>query len=181
MLDMRGWGARSDLASVPYRGFSSAVCLMVPLLLAGGPAARGEEGGYFMPPSQSDGRKSGGIDAGTKRGQTTAGVKPDGAAQAANRVNAQIAADQYYVTAPRLDLSAKFDSHDFSHVGPFAVEHSDASPSLLEHGRTVTLAYPVKGVKGMDLTINTFAGHRETNTGSNVGSTAVTAGVRFKW
>ncbi|WP_308720878.1 hypothetical protein [Komagataeibacter xylinus] len=68
-----------------------------------------------------------------------------------------------------------------NHVVPFAIEHSQISPIPFEQGTTVTAAYPVKGVRGMDLVVNAFGGHRQTNTGSNVSSAAVTAGVRFKW
>lgn len=50
-----------------------------------------------------------------------------------------------------------------------------------EQGTTVTLSYPIKAVSGLDLVVNTFGGHRQTSTGSHVGSAAVTAGVRLKW
>lgn len=66
-------------------------------------------------------------------------------------------------------------------VGPFEVEKSNASPIPMETGRTVTFAYPVKGVPGMDLTVNMFGGHRQTNTGSAVGTGALTAGMRVRW
>ncbi|NHO31402.1 hypothetical protein [Acetobacter fallax] len=171
----------------------SAMCLVVPLLLGGGDVARAEEGTYFMPPGHSDGRRTDGRQAGgalsgarsggggsAGGGAALAGAPEVGAA--ADRVNSRIAAEQYYVTAPRLDLGSKFGPRDdFSQVGPFSIEHSNASPSLMEHGTTVTAAYPVKGVQGMDLVVNMFAGHRDTNTGSNTGSAALTAGVRFKW
>ncbi|GBQ76236.1 hypothetical protein CFR75_15005 [Komagataeibacter xylinus] len=67
------------------------------------------------------------------------------------------------------------------HIGPFAIEHSQSSPILFEQGTTLTVAYPLKGVRGMDPVVNAFGRHRQTNTGNNVGSVAVTADVRFKW
>ncbi|KPH85057.1 hypothetical protein GLUCOINTEAF2_0203604 [Komagataeibacter intermedius AF2] len=85
----------------------------------------------------------------------------------------QSVAPRSFATAPGLK--------NLDHVGPFAIEHSQSSPIPLEQGTTITAAYPVKGVQGMDLVVNAFGGHRQTNTGSNVGSAAVTAGVRFKW
>ncbi|KXV13636.1 hypothetical protein AD933_14345 [Acetobacter malorum] len=54
-------------------------------------------------------------------------------------------------------------------------------PMAFEQGTTVTLAYPVKGVRGLDLVVNTFGGHRLTSTGSHIASAAVTAGLRLKW
>ncbi|GBR00400.1 hypothetical protein GLI01_30600 [Gluconacetobacter liquefaciens] len=86
----------------------------------------------------------------------------------------------YSVTAPTYSLAPPA-SGGTGHVGPFDIEQSNASPVPMETGRTVTAAYPVKGVPGMDLTINMFGGHRETNTGSAVGTAALTAGMRIKW
>lgn len=90
--------------------------------------------------------------------------------------------ENFYQSAPfRRPFVASPDLDNMGHVGPFAIEHSQSSPIPLEQGRTVTAAYPVKGVQGMDLVVNAFGGHRQTNTGSNAGSAAITAGVRFKW
>lgn len=86
----------------------------------------------------------------------------------------------YSVTAPTYSLAPPASGRT-GHVGPFDIEQSNASPVPMETGRTVTAAYPVKGVPGMDLTINMFGGHRETNTGSAVGTAALTAGMRIKW
>ncbi|MBB3882405.1 hypothetical protein [Acetobacter oeni] len=174
---MRERSVKDRFAPVRKGPLSPAVCLMVPFLLAGG-AARAEAGGYFMPPGQPGERKTPGVGL---TGQGSAVDATKSAGQAAAAANSRIAAEQYYVTALRPVLKPDFGAHDFSQAGPFTVEYSDTGPSLSEHGRTVTFAYPVKGVKGMDLTVNTFAGHRDTNTGSNVGSAALTAGVRFKW
>lgn len=86
----------------------------------------------------------------------------------------------YYITAPMVSL-APVSPDTFDRIGPFLLEKSDRSPIPMETGRTITAAYPVKAVPGLDLTINMFAGHRQTNTGSNVGSAALTAGMRYKW
>ncbi|KXV04709.1 hypothetical protein AD930_16795 [Acetobacter malorum] len=66
-------------------------------------------------------------------------------------------------------------------MGAFNVERSTTPPMAFEQGTTVTLAYPVKGVRGLDLVVNTFGGHRLTSTGSHIASAAVTAGLRLKW
>ena len=86
----------------------------------------------------------------------------------------------YYVTAPAISLAPVYPDK-FDHIGSFLLENSDSSPVSMEIGRTVTAAYPIRAVPGLDLTINMFAGHRQTNTGSNVGTSALTAGIRYKW
>lgn len=68
-----------------------------------------------------------------------------------------------------------------SRIGPMSLEQRNDSPIPDEQGTTVTAAYPVKRVPGMDMVVNVFGGHRETMTGSNAASGAITAGVRFKW
>lgn len=88
----------------------------------------------------------------------------------------------FYQKAPDPHLYDRFDAvGDWTHLGVFNVEHSTTAPMMFEQGTTVTFAYPVKGVQGLDLVVNTFGGHRQTNTGSSVGTAAVTAGVRLKW
>ncbi|GEB81938.1 hypothetical protein [Acetobacter orleanensis] len=97
------------------------------------------------------------------------------------KVNTPLTAS-FYKKAPDPHLYDRFEAvGDWTHLGVFTVEHSTAAPMLFEQGTTVTFAYPVKGVQGLDLVLNTFGGHRQTNTGSHVGSAAVTAGVRLKW
>lgn len=97
------------------------------------------------------------------------------------KVNAPLTAS-FYQKAPDPHLYDRFDAvGDWTHLGVFNVEHSTTTPMMFEQGTTVTFAYPVKGVRGLDLVVNTFGGHRQTNTGSSVGSAAVTAGVRLKW
>jgi hypothetical protein len=86
----------------------------------------------------------------------------------------------YYVTAPAISLAPVYPDK-FDHIGSFLLENRDSSPIAMETGRTVTAAYPIRAVPGLDLTINMFAGHRQTNTGSNVGTSALTAGIRYKW
>lgn len=96
--------------------------------------------------------------------------------------NSRTLQESFYQSAPSpRSFATSPDLKNLDHVGPFAIEHSQSSPIPLEQGTTITAAYPVKGVQGMDLVVNAFGGHRQTNTGSNVGSAAVTAGVRFKW
>lgn len=88
----------------------------------------------------------------------------------------------FYQKAPDPRLYDRFNAAgDWTHLGAFRVEQSATSPMVFEQGTTVTLAYPVNSVPGLDLVINTFGGHRQTSTGSRAGSAAVTAGVRLKW
>ncbi|WP_166313222.1 hypothetical protein [Acetobacter estunensis] len=122
---------------------------------------------YFIPPSSSGGANlsSSTAHAGMALPSGTKLTSPE---------------KDYYVTAPALSLKPQ-EKDGIRHIGPFNIEQSNSSPVPMETGRTITAAYPVKGVPGMDLTINMFAGHRETNTGSNVGTAALTAGMRIKW
>lgn len=120
MTGTQGWFTESRFLSGRGGFLPSAMCLVVPLLLGGGDVDRAEEGTYFMPPGHSDGRRADGRQAGGARsggggsaggrsalaGAPEAGVPQLGAA--ADRVNSRIAAEQYYVTAPRPDLSSKF-------------------------------------------------------------------------
>ncbi|ATJ90816.1 MULTISPECIES: hypothetical protein [Acetobacter] len=87
---------------------------------------------------------------------------------------------EYFITAPAFSLQPEPPA-GLNRFGAVTFEQSNRSFMPLETGRTVTAAYPVKGVPGMDLTVSMFAGHRETNTGSDVGTAAVIAGMRFKW
>ncbi|GEL50413.1 hypothetical protein ATR01nite_14880 [Acetobacter tropicalis] len=87
---------------------------------------------------------------------------------------------EYFITAPAFSLQPEPPA-GLKRFGAVTFEQSNHSFMPLETGRTVTAAYPVKGVPGMDLTVSMFAGHRETNTGSDVGTAAVIAGMRFKW
>ncbi|GBQ82008.1 hypothetical protein AA14337_2210 [Acetobacter malorum DSM 14337] len=91
-------------------------------------------------------------------------------------------AGSFYKTAPDPRLYDRFNvADDWTHLGAFNVERSTTPPMAFEQGTTVTLAYPVKGVRGLDLVVNTFGGHRLTSTGSHIASAAVTAGLRLKW
>ncbi|MBS1000466.1 hypothetical protein JK169_05455 [Acetobacter persici] len=97
------------------------------------------------------------------------------------KVSAPLTAS-FYKKAPDPHLYDRFRIADsWTHLGVFSVEHSTETPMSFEQGTTVTLSYPIKAVSGLDLVVNTFGGHRQTSTGSHVGSAAVTAGVRLKW
>lgn len=145
---------------------ASRVAMVLALAMTGRvlPVARAES--YFMPPA---------VPARTPvRMPASTSLPSPATPQPASRET------DYYVTAPHLSLKPQA-SDALRHVGPFNIEQSDTSPIPMETGRTITAAYPVRSVPGLDFTINMFAGHRDTNTGSNVGMAALTAGVRIKW
>ncbi|MBB2169053.1 hypothetical protein HLH36_11895 [Gluconacetobacter aggeris] len=143
--------------------------MVVAMAAAGRPASGAPAASYFMPPAPTMAVPRNGAPDGLRAGQ--GGVKAGiGGAGGSG----------YDVTAPAFSPPPRAPGVP-GHVGPFAIEQGNASPVPMETGRTVTAAYPVKGVPGMDLTINMFAGHRQTNTGSNVGTGALTAGMRIKW
>ncbi|MFW7269076.1 hypothetical protein ACMAUO_14040 [Gluconacetobacter sp. Hr-1-5] len=145
--------------------------VVVAMATVGRPASGAPAASYFMPPTPT---------MAVPRTAEPGGVGAGEAGMAAARGGVGSGQSGYAVTASTFSLAPPA-SGGTGHVGPFDIEQSNASPVPMETGRTVTAAYPVKGVPGMDLTINMFAGHRETNTGSNVGTGALTAGMRIKW
>lgn len=145
--------------------------VVVAMAAVGRPAAGAPGASYFMPPAPT---------MAAPRNAAPGAFGAGDAGVTAVRGGMGRGQSGYSVTAPALSPVPPAPG-GAGHVGPFDIEQSNASPVPMETGRTVTAAYPVKGVPGMDLTINMFAGHRQTNTGSNVGTGALTAGMRIRW